>query len=131
MAIKRFTIELDDSNDSYSATGRTIHVSNGEKDFKENETAILEEYKTSENSKTDKITLPGRTIGRTFGDILVEFKNDPRVMVTLIFAVSFLIFMTKLDSIQQFIYPLTLGTILTLIWFMVPSIEKKIKGKKT
>ena len=131
MAIKRFTIEIDDTNDSESATGKTINAPSSEKRVNKDETKRLEEYASSEVSKNDNTEIPPHQVGRTLGDILVEFRNDSRVMVTLLYVISFIIFVAKLNSIQNFVYPLLLGSILTIIWFIVPYLQKKFKNKST
>ena len=124
MAIKRVIYELDDSTDLSPTTGATIEKLAADKEFLTNQTKSLEDYKESEISKSDKIENTKPLIGRTISDLIVEFKNDNRLMTLLITVMSFIIFMTKLDSLSNFLYPLVLSLILNIIWYSIPYIEK-------
>ncbi len=57
------------------------------------------------------------TIGRTIADLIIELKNDYRAMAVALTVVSFLIFITKIDCIESFIYPLLAALLLNIIWF--------------
>lgn len=127
MAIKRVIYELDDSTDLNPTTGATIQNLSPDKDFLSNQTKSLEAYKDSEISKSDKIDNLKPLIGRTIPDLIVEFKNDNRLMTLLITVLSFLIFVTKLDSINNFQYPIVLSLILNFLWYTIPFIEKLFK----
>ena len=127
MAIKRVIYELDDSTDLSPTTGATIEKLAADKEFLTNQTKSLEEYKESESSKSDKIENIKPLIGRTIPDLIVEFKNDNRLMTSLITVMSFLIFVTKLDSLSNFQYPLVLSLILNVLWYSIPFIEKLFK----
>jgi hypothetical protein len=127
MAIKRVIYELDDSTDLNPTTGATIQNLSPDKDFLSNQTKSLEAYKDSEISKSDKIDNLKPLIGRTIPDLVLEFKNDNRLMTLLITVISFLIFVTKLDSINNFQYPIVLSIILNFLWYTIPFIEKLFK----
>lgn len=127
MAIKRVIYELDDSTDLNPTTGATIQNLSPDKDFLSNQTKSIEAYKDSEISKSDKIDNLKPLIGRTIPDLILEFKNDNRLMTLLITVVSFLIFVTKLDSINNFQYPVVLSIILNFLWYTIPFIEKLFK----
>jgi hypothetical protein len=127
MAIKRVIYELDDSTDLNPTTGATIQNLSPDKDFLSNQTKSLEAYKDSEISKSDKIDNLKPLIGRTIPDLILEFKNDNRLMTLLITVISFLIFVTKLDSINNFQYPIVLSIILNFLWYTIPFIEKLFK----
>lgn len=60
------------------------------------------------------------TIGRTFPDLLVDFKNDTRAMATVLTFLPFIVFVTKIDSIGSLKYPIIAGVILNAVWFGVP-----------
>ena len=127
MAIKRVIYELDDSTDLSPTTGATMQKLFADKEFLTNQTKSLEEYKDSEISKSDKIENTKPIIGRTISDLIVEFKNDNRLMTLLITVLSFIIFVTKLDSISNFLFPIVLSLILNFLWYSIPFLERKLK----
>ena len=69
------------------------------------------------------------TIGRTFSDLIIESKNDYRIMVVAITVLSFIIFIFKLDitkmvSFEPFKYPILLAVLLNCLWFgAVPFVD--------
>ena len=125
MAINRVTLEIDDTPESSPNTGATLDSTSGVKAIGNNETAALGQYDDAEATKIDMLKLQKPTIGRTFGDILVEFRDDPRVMTVFLVILSFVIFISKLDSVSNFDRPLALGLVLNLIWHLIPFVMKK------
>jgi hypothetical protein len=61
-----------------------------------------------------------RSIGRTFPDLVVEYKNDARVMTTVLTIVPFVIYAPK--SLCEFIYPILAAVIFNGVWFFTPYI---------
>lgn len=125
MAIKRFTIEIDDSPDIHSSTGSNLSAKPDEKEFAMNQTVSFEPYKDAEIMKTDGISAKKSMTGRTLGDIVVEFKDNSRFMTIILFIISFVIFASKLDSISNFLHPIILSIVLNLIWHLHPFVIKK------
>jgi hypothetical protein len=70
------------------------------------------------------------SIGHTFPDLVVEFKNDFRAMAVILTIIPFIIFVTKIDSIESFKYPLITAALLNLIWFGIPGTETFFKRIK-
>ena len=129
MAIKRVIYELDDSTDMNPTTGASIQGGSIDKDFIKNQTKVLEEYNNSETSKSDESIKNKPVFGRTVSDLVAEFKNDSRVMTLIITIISFIIFVTKLNSVENFKYPIILSIILNLLWYCIPLIERKVFNK--
>lgn len=127
MAIKRVIYELDDAKDSNPITGATIQNLQRDKNFIDNQTQSVEKYKETEIPESSKIENAKHTFGRTIPDFIVEFKSDNRLMTVLITIISFIIFVTKIDSFADFLYPIALSVILNLLWYSIPIIEGKFK----
>jgi hypothetical protein len=124
MTIQRVTLEIDNIPDIQSLTGTTSQPQVVNKAFISNQTSSLESYKNSESVKDDDLSSAKPTTGRTLGDLVVEFKDDPRVMTIVLTIISFTIFVTKLDSLDKFTQPLVLTLILNLTWHLFPGIIK-------
>jgi len=129
MAIKRVTFEIDDIDDLRSMTNTPLQRQFNPKGVINDQTKSIEDYKDAEISKSDNLNTSKPTIGRTIADLVVEFKNDARVMTTLLVVVSFLLFINKLDSINKFIYPLLLSIILNIVWYSIPYLQKRFFNK--
>ena len=122
MAIKRLTIELDDSPESQKAT--TPPTAHQEQEFTEAKkhglTGTPEYAVAEETTLPEKSGQPPVTFGRTFTDLLSEFANNPRAMATALMIVPFVIFAAKIDSIESIKYPVITGAIFNAMWFGVP-----------
>jgi len=127
MAIKRVIYELDDAKDSSPVTGATIQKISSEKKFIDNQTQSVEKYTDTEVPESGKIENEKPLFGRTIPDFIVEFKNDNRLMTVLITIISFIIFVTKINSFTDFLYPIVLSVLLNLLWYSIPVIEGKFK----
>lgn len=127
MAIKRVIYELDDAKDSSPVTGATIQELSAEKNFIDNQTQSIEKYANAEIPESGKNESGKPIFGRTIPDFIVEFKNDNRLMTVLITIISFIIFVTKIDSFYDFLYPIVLSVLLNFLWYSIPMIEDKIK----
>jgi hypothetical protein len=126
MAIKRYTFEIDDTLNAQSSTGVEIQKRPIGGDVEKNQTRSVEAYGDAEIPKTDDLSPNKPTVGRTIGDIIVEFKDDRRLMTIVLIFVSFLIFVSKIDSISNFLHPLILALLLNIIYHSFPYIEKRI-----
>ena len=132
MAIRRRTttitdeIEIDDSVDRLSNTPFPTQPAEHLLSDAESGTLIgspkttNEEVFDSNPSHDSSITRP--TIGRTFADLIMESKNDYRIMAVVLTVVAFLIFITKIDItkvdiIESFKYPFLFALLLNCIWF--------------
>lgn len=120
MAIKRLTIELDDAVDSTTST--MVPSSFGEKQKEPTQdapdgTRIPDSTKEEAafSTKEKSVVLP--TTGRTFADLVHDSANDYRVMATFLMTLPFVFFVTNLDSVAAFKYPLLTGIILNGVWF--------------
>ncbi|MGA9365576.1 MAG: hypothetical protein WBW16_14525 [Bacteroidota bacterium] len=130
MAIKRLTLEIDDSPESSPTTGAMLEATPSAKAFTRNETTAVEHYDDNDATKVDKLKSQKTTTGRTFGDILVEFKDDPRFMTVFLVVVSFVVFINKLDSVSSFHLPLALSVLLNAIWHFAPLVIRKRASKQ-
>jgi hypothetical protein len=73
-----------------------------------------------------------RAPGRTVPDLVAEFVNDPRAMATILMFVGFVVFVVKIQSINDFVYPVAMGALLNAVWFGVPWIQRRfMNGRDT
>jgi len=131
MTIKRYTFEIDDTPDPRSGTGAESQKQPVGGEEEKNQTRSVEAYKDVETSKTDSLSTSKPTVGRTLGDIVVEFKNDRRFMTVLLTLLSFVIFISKMDSFSNFPLPIGLAVLLNCLWHIFPFLEKKLTGRST
>jgi hypothetical protein len=125
--------EIDDSEDSQSPTNLPMpNIGSPASDL---HAETLTDFPDSSDEKSE--THPSHdgpfrptTIGRTFADLAVEFKNDYRAMAILLTIVSVIIFVAKIDSIESFKYPLITATILNMIWFGSPVVAALLRRLK-
>lgn len=110
MAIKRFTFELDDSQD---IVGRTASPSSLLPEKEDPQGAIQgtstpkeQEGYLKQESGQEGAHRATETIGRTPSDLVFAFINRPEFIATALTALSFLIFSTKLQQLKDFLLPL-------------------------
>lgn len=131
MAIKRLTIEMDDSPDTARLTGvpEGLRVTQPT-ELKERELTGIPTGKESDEtvSPVSGKAAP-RAPGRTVPDLVAEFVNDARAMVTILMFVPFVVFVVKIQSINDFVYPVVMGVLLNVVWFVVPWIQRLFVGK--
>ena len=131
MAIKRYTLEIDDSPEVNSITGASIATTSPVRTPVQDQTSATEIYQDLDATKSDNLEPARITTGRTFGDILVEFKDDQRVMTILLVIVSFVIFVAKINSVENFAMPLALAFVLNIIWHGITWWSKKASKNAT
>ncbi len=126
MAIKRVTIELDDSPEGDEPT--SLPSPSKKQEFTESKKQNLTgvpAYKESEATDLpDKDTKPPATTGRTYADLFSESANNPRAMATFLMLIPFVIFVLKIDSIESMKLPVVTGIILNIVWFGVPLVTR-------
>jgi hypothetical protein len=126
MAIKRLTIELDDSSDRVRPT--TVPEGLRVKEATELKQRELTSAPTEKDTVETISPLPGaaipRAIGRTLADLIAEFLNDSRAMATILLFVSFIIFVPKIQKLDDLVYPIATGIILNVVWFGVSFIRR-------
>jgi hypothetical protein len=122
MVIKKLTIEIDNSEDPSRPTGLGYKesVSDGIDDAGQTKLLIASEDKQNDSSSESKCE-----IGRTFPDLIVEFKNDPRIIAVILFFISFVPFARHIKSFNLLIYPIVLGVLLNVVWFLFPLFKKR------
>jgi len=125
MAIKRVTVEIDDSPDAHPTTGASVQAALPATTIGADQTSSLDHYDDNVASKVDKLRPQRPAVGRTIADIVVEFKDDVRFMTVALFVVSFAIFVGKLDSVANFHLPLLLGAFLNLVWHLTSRFARK------
>ena len=122
MAIKRDSSLLDDSTSKTGGT--TIPTSLVKKEVQE-----FTGQDTTKFIQTDEIIDGGTppkvsVVGRTYPDIITEYINSPKIVMTLLTIISILIFHEKISTKEDLVLPLIVSAILNFIWFS-PSIFSK------
>jgi hypothetical protein len=128
MAIRRVTFEMDDTIDKNPRTSVPSSLVSGKEIMKKREENMTQSPDTEDidTESTLKGGIP-KIHGRTWSDLIHESKNTPRDMATLFIIIPFVIFVSKIDSIESFKYPIALGIVLNIIWFGVSYFTKKNK----
>ncbi|RJQ46794.1 MAG: hypothetical protein C4528_06320 [Gammaproteobacteria bacterium] len=131
MAIKRLTIELDDSPDRAGQTKVPEGARVAEtKDFKAREMTGLPTEKESEETQSPETARANpRAPGRTSSDLFAEFVNQPRAMATLLIFAPVPFFAMKIQSFGDLIYPVAVGILLNVVWFGIPWITNHWKKR--
>ncbi|MBI2852155.1 MAG: hypothetical protein HYX84_03515 [Chloroflexi bacterium] len=124
--------EIDDSADSHSPTNLpTPLVGKPSSDAQiETPTEFPRDSGESETPFSQGSRFSPPTIGRTFADLVVEFKNDHRAMAVILTVIPTVIFAAKVNSLESLQYPLAVAVILNVIWFGTPvlvTLLRKIK----
>lgn len=127
MAIRRVTIELDDSEEKVRSTDipESLKLPKKENAIMEQATTVPDPDDTDAND-LPKTPLQVVTTGRTFSDLVAEFINDARAMATILMILPFLIFVTKINSLEYLKYPIVTGILFNSVWFGVPIIIKSL-----
>ena len=123
MAIRRVTIELDDSADNNrTTTVPTSLTKRGPIETKKRDLTDVTVYeeKVEEAEPPEGAPSVPITIGRTFPDLVSEFINNPRAMATILMFAPFIVFVVKIDSTAALKYPVITGAILNAVWFGIP-----------
>lgn len=121
MAIKRITLELDDLQDIVERTASPPSLLPKKESHQgvDQSTSIPQEqdsYSKQESGK-DGAHQANETIGRTPSDLVFTYINRPEFIATALTALSFIIFITKIQQLQDFLLPLGASAILNSIWF--------------
>lgn len=137
MAIKRVTIELDDTPDTGNRTLPPPSLIGPEKalpaDREKTDTPAQQEvYKKEEAEMRAQDTgVKVETIGRTPADLVVAFINRPEFMAFVLTFLAFLIFVVKLQQLSDFWFPLVTAGIFNAIWFGVRMLIRIFTKKST
>ena len=128
MAIRRLTIELDDSQDILTKTASPPSLLPKKENLQDGiqSTSTPQEqdsYRKQESGQegAHRIT---ETIGRTPSDLVFAFINRPEFIATALTVLSFLIFVTKLQQLKDFWLPLGASAILNIVWFGLVGIRQ-------
>jgi len=135
MAIKRVTIEIDDQvenlNNPTDMPKELKHeqtISPKQK-IQTGESSFEESTKVEQDSKFSK-RLTSKKTGRTYSDLFVEIKEDPRSIITFFTIISFAILslqISKLTLTNFLIYSLIISGIFNFVWFISPWIIRLFK----
>ena len=122
MAIKRLTIELDDSPDRAGPTAIPEGVrATGATEFKAQEMTRIPSKKESEETQSPEGgKVNPRAPGRTISDLVAEYVNEPRVMATLLIFAPFPFFAARIQMFSDLLYPAAVGVLLNVVWFGIP-----------
>ncbi len=130
MPIRRVTIELDDSVDQTSPTNAPESLTPPKHEMG-NEISTtpsgLPDYNADEYEVNQRSSYGKQETGRTFPDLIADFKDDPRAISTVLMFVPFIVFAPKIESITSLKYPIITGGILNFTWFVLPWIGRIIK----
>ncbi len=125
MAIKRLTIELDDSPDVATSTALPDSLigskqalppaitNTGTPDQQDD----YQEQVMLGSDKGQKSAQVAEPIGRTPSDLIFAFINRPEFTIVALTFLSFLIFINKLKSFDNFKLPIGLSVLLNILWF--------------
>ena len=123
--------EIDDSVDRYSNTTFPTLPAEHLLSDADTGTSIGSPEAIDEEVYDNRATQPA--VGRTIADLIIEFKNDHRAMLVALTVISFLIFITKIDSVDSFKYPLLASLVFNFLWFgatVVVAFSKRPKKNK-
>ena len=131
MAIRRLTIELDDSPDRAGQTKIPEGARAAEsKEFKASRVTGLPTEKEMEETESPAFAAASpRAAGRTISDLVVEFVNEPRAMATLLIFLPVPFFVTIIRSLTDLIYPIVIGVLLNAVWFGITWITNRSKKR--
>lgn len=127
MAIKRLTIELDDSQDVLAETASPPSLLPARANLRDTTQSTgtpqeQEDYRKQQSGQ-EGIARLTETVGRTPSDLVFAFINRPEFIATALTVLSFVIFITKLQQIKDFWMPLCTSAILNIIWFSLVGIR--------
>lgn len=132
MAMRRLTIQIDDMVDQQKLTADPSILAQNKKteNIKESPTEVTFYEQKEENLSNAPDIILANHQGKTFPDLIAGFINDPRAMGTVLFFLPFPFFVSKIDSIKSLKYPIVIGILLNLVWFMFPLIISGIEWSK-
>lgn len=128
MAIRRLTIELDDSQDIVTRTTSPASLlpkkDNLQDAIQSTGTPQEQDDYRKQESGQDDAHRAAETIGRTPSDLVFTFINRPEFIATALTSLSFVIFVTKLQQPKDFWLPLGASAILNMVWFGLVGIRR-------
>jgi len=136
MAVKRVTIQFDDSVDTVMSTSLPPSLIGKEKTLTETSEktstpAQQDDYeKVQAEDNVDAVALKTETVGRTTADLFFAFINKPEFMATFLILVAFIVFVGKLDKVTDFWMPLLAGVILNIVWFGISLVRLFVSRNK-
>ena len=135
MAIKRVTIELDDTPDITPSTAPPASlVTKKRVSSKTQSTSTPQEqddYRTPESLEKERGNArPLEKIGRTPSDLVFAFINRSEFMATALTFIAFLIFVGKLQKPADFWLPGLTAVLLNAVWFGVSEIRRRLSNEK-
>lgn len=129
MAVKRFTIELDDTPDAARQTSLPPSLTREDKLLPSTRTATTTpdqqaDYQQHE-ATLEKHDAPFQpiSVGRTPSDLLFAFFDKPEFMATVLTIISFVFFTKKLTQLSDFTLPLLTSAVLNAVWFGIRTIR--------
>jgi len=129
MAKTRFTIEIDDIADGPNITSAPSSITSREgEEAKKREltSAPADDEEIIEAEPPEQASVRPITIGRTFSDLVAEFKNDSRAMATILVILPFVVFIARIDAVKHISYiwyPVIASMILNAVWFGFPIVD--------
>ena len=129
MAVKHFTIELDDTPDAESRTSLPHSLIGKERLLplvRATETPEQQLDYQQQEQVQNEITNRPETIGRTPADLFVTFINRTEFMATALTFLSFVIFVGNLKQASDFKWPLLTSAIMNAVWFGIIGVRRLI-----
>lgn len=136
MAVKRFTIELDDRPDTEQRTspppsllpkGEMLPGSRQETNVPEHQEKYSDTRAAEELGRNPRA---GELIGRTPADLVFAFVNRPEFMATILTLLALLITGAKIQKVSDVWLPIIYSLILNGVWFSVLHVKRFFPGKK-
>ena len=131
MAIKRLTIELDDSIDTAKSTAppaSLIPIKKALPEKMQNTGTPMEQDDYNKQETPFKELYSGKssieTIGRTPSDLVFAFISRPEFIATGLIFLSFLIFVKRLQTLSDFWLPGTTSVIFNAVWFGIVTFRR-------
>ncbi|RLD37337.1 MAG: hypothetical protein DRI74_06970 [Bacteroidetes bacterium] len=135
MAIKRVTIEIDDTEDVKNRTEVPEELKTARDFSSDDKIGTGEAHSSEKNLNDEQIPVPQAAlstpnVGRTPYDLFFEIKEDNRSMVIFFVIISLIIFACKIGTItfrDYCTYVICSSILLNAFWFLIPSCKKRNK----
>lgn len=137
MAVKRITFEIDDSPDSTALTRMPESLAVVPQGTIQKEVFFTETPDNQPNYSDDAIKPAdgsGRSIqepvGRTPSDLVASYSSRPEFVTTAITMFSFVVFASKIQSLEDVILPLGISLLINCVWYGTMFVQRLLTRKR-
>jgi hypothetical protein len=135
---RRITTTIDEIDDSIDSGSHTIVPTRPNNDFLlSNDTGTSidanEPIDNDESKREISYNSTAKpTVGRTFPDLVIEFKNDNRAILVILVIIPYIVFISKIDveKLQSLLLPTIVAFLLILLWFGGKIVKRIFKRSK-